>query len=80
MTEARYGWQSSLPKFISADSRDIERALKAFVRDASASQVDSWQNSVGWLKREYEYCVRDSADAAMYSTVLEYELPRDLRT
>jgi len=79
MNEARYGWQSKLPRFIDTESTEIMQALEQFVPNPSESQLGSWKSSVNWLKREYEHCIREDAAAYNYSTILEYELPRDLR-
>ena len=75
----QYGWHSDLPTFVDTDSRVIEDALAKFVRQVSQEQSGSWQRSIKWLRREYDYVLRDHSDATTYSTLLEYELPRDFR-
>ena len=73
------GWHSKLPEFVDAKATRIETALREFVGDASAQQERSWHNSVRWLKREYRRLLGVHEEAATYTTLLEYELPRDFR-
>ena len=73
------GWQSNLPEFIEADSSAIESSLANFVRDVSREQQISWHNSIKWLKREYGQLIGTHEEAESYTTLLEYELPRDFR-
>ncbi len=76
---ARYGWQSDLPTFVDASPVSIEAALSKFVGQVSTAQQTSWQRSIRWLQREYGHCIREQPAAYAYSTMLEYELPRDFR-
>lgn len=76
---ARYGWQSDLPTFVRASVDVIETALIRFVEQASTEQRRSWQQSIRWLQREYDQCMRERDDASQFNTILEYELPRDFR-
>jgi hypothetical protein len=69
---ARYGWQSDLPSFVQVSPSTIEAAVLAFVRDASAQQRDSWHDSVRWLQRECERCLREESSAETFFTLLEY--------
>lgn len=73
------GWQSILPEFIEADSAAIESSLANFVRDVSREQQVSWHDSIKWLKREYDQLIGTHEGAESYTTLLEYELPRDFR-
>lgn len=75
----RYGWHSDLPTFVDTESRIIEDALAKSVRHVSQEQSGSWQRSIKWLRREYDYVLHDHPEAVAYSTLLEYELPRDFR-
>lgn len=75
----RFGWQSRLEVFNRAEPRVVRLQLQRFVTDASPEQIRAWDQSIPWLQREYrELEVRDSA-AREYTTILEYELPRDSR-
>lgn len=76
---ARYGWQSDLPTFVKATPEAIERALVQFLAQPSGEQRASWQRCIRWLQREYDHCIRERSEASTYSTILEYELPRDFR-
>ena len=78
-TSAGYGWQSDLPEFVRARAEDIEEALVRFIQTPSSQQRESWRKSILWLKREYESCINDRPNAETFVTLLEYELPRDLR-
>jgi hypothetical protein len=75
----RYGWQSSLERFSSAEPRVVRLRLQQFVTDASLEQVRAWDQCIPWLQRECrELEVRDTT-AREYTAILEYELPRDSR-
>jgi hypothetical protein len=75
----RFGWQSDLDTFARSQPRVVRLRLQDFVADASSEQVRAWDQSIPWLQRECRELVgRDSA-TGRYSTVLEYELPRELR-
>jgi len=78
-TSARYGWHSDLPAFVQASPAAIEAALLQFLKGASSQQITSWHDSIRWLQREYDRCVREQPAAETYYTLLEYELPRDFR-
>jgi len=73
------GWYSKIPEFINTESAFIESALSEFVRDVSGEQRTSWSNSIRWLKREYGSLLHLNSGTESYSTILEYELPRDFR-
>jgi hypothetical protein len=75
----RYGWQSDLATFTSAEPCLVRTRLIDFIRDASREQIRAWDLSIPWLQREcHELTVRDSG-ARTYTAILEYELPRDFR-
>ncbi|ANO51878.1 DNA/RNA helicase domain-containing protein [Woeseia oceani] len=73
------GWHSYLPEFVDTDASAIESSLANFVRDVSREQQVSWHNSIKWLKREYGQLIGTHEEAESYTTLLEYELPRDFR-
>lgn len=75
----RFGWQSSLGKFSASEPSDIRTKLLAFVSDASPEQIKAWEQSIPWLQREYRELVDRDASTQNYATLLEYQLPRDLR-
>src|SRR5436190_296031 len=73
------GWLSDLPEFCGAQPRVVRLKLQQFVRDAGAEQLRAWDESIPWLQRECKEAV-DAYDAARtWSTILEYELPREGR-
>jgi hypothetical protein len=73
------GWLSDLPAFCGAQPRVVRLKLQQFVRDAGAEQLRAWDESIPWLQRECKEAV-DAYDAARtWSTILEYELPREGR-
>jgi hypothetical protein len=76
-TSARYGWQSDFPAFVQASPEAIEAALLQFLQAASSQQTTSWYDSIRWLQRAYDCCVREEPAAERYFTMLEYEMPRD---
>ena len=78
-SSARCGWQSDLPAFVQASPAVIEAALLQFLHGASCQQITSWHDSIRWLQREYDRCVREEPAAERYFTLLEYELPFDFR-
>ena len=75
----RYGWQSSLDRFSSAEPRVVRLQLQHFVADASPEQVRAWDQSIPWLQRECRELEARDATAREYTAILEYELPRDSR-
>lgn len=75
----RFGWQSDLGKFAETEPRAVRSLLQDFIADASSEQIRAWDQSIPWLQRECrELLARDSAKRG-YTTILEYELPRELR-
>ncbi|MFM7231929.1 MAG: DNA/RNA helicase domain-containing protein [bacterium] len=73
------GWDGSLPQFYQQSADQIVARLNGFVRDASPEQVSAWHLHVPNLQGEYrEWTSRDD-DAREYFTVLEYQLPYELR-
>jgi hypothetical protein len=73
------GWLSDLPTFYGAQPRVVRLKLEQFVRNAGTEQVRAWDESIPWLQRECRELV-DAYDAARtYTTILEYELPREER-
>lgn len=73
--QARYGWGSDLPEFCGTPARVIRGQLVQFVRDAAASQVRAWDDSIPPLQQEAREMMAADANATAYSAVLEYELP-----
>jgi hypothetical protein len=73
------GWQSDFPTFYGAPPRAVRLDLERFIRDASNEQVRAWDDSIPWLQRECKELVRTYDAARTYTTILEYELPREAR-
>ena len=73
------GWVSDLPTFRGTAPRVIRLRLCDFVRDASPEQVRAWDRWIPDLQQE-SAALLDVVEAARgYTTILEYELPRDSR-
>jgi hypothetical protein len=53
--------------------------LERFIQDASKEQLRAWDDSIPWLQRECRELVRTYDAARTYTTILEYELPREAR-
>jgi len=77
--QIRYGWQSSLPGFVSTDSNKIINALYVFPGDSGPQQDQSWRTSIKWLKHAFDNVIQEEQGAYTHNTILEYELPRDFR-
>jgi len=79
--DARRGWDSDFPAFAGTRASEIVAALKAFVTDASDSQIAAWKDSVPPLQREVgeSIAVAGAKVAAEHSAILEYELPLESR-
>jgi DUF2075 family protein len=77
--QARYGWESDFPKFVSTPSRTICRSLAEFVREVSVEQDRAWTDCVPALQREVREIVDIDPASGGYSAILEYELPLEFR-
>jgi hypothetical protein len=79
--DARRGWDSDFPSFAGTRPSEIVAALKAFVADASDSQVAAWKAAVPPLQREVGETIaaKGVVEAAGLSAILEYELPLESR-
>lgn len=73
------GWHSDLATFHSTSPRVIRGNLVDFIRDAGIEQIRAWDQSIPWLQREYRDLETINVESTSYTTILEYELPRDLR-
>ena len=80
-SNARRGWDSDFPSFANTRATDVVAALKAFVTDASESQIRAWKDAVPPLQREVTETIASAGAqvAAGHSAILEYELPLDSR-
>ncbi len=78
--DARRGWDSDFPSFAETKAIEVVAALRAFVSDASESQVRAWQDAMPPLQREVRETVEAvGAVARTHSAILEYELPLESR-
>lgn len=75
----RFGWQSNLETFSRTQARVVRVRLQEFVNDASPEQIRAWDQSIPWLQRKCLDLEARDAGAKKYTTILEYELPRDSR-
>lgn len=73
------GWRSDLPTFWGTQPRVVRVRLEGFVSDVSPQQVRAWDESIPWLQRECREVVHCDGSARVWTAILEYQLPRDLR-
>lgn len=77
--DQRYGWNSDLGTLVTSDRDSIIRSLESFVKDASASQITAWKDSVTVLQSEGSEAVTRDAGAKDFRSILEYQLPLEAR-
>ena len=73
------GWHSDLPTFQQSSPAEVVERLNRFVRNAGEPQYKAWQAYVPALQHECRELSQQDELAPSYSTILEYELPYDLR-
>jgi len=73
------GWSSSLRRFRDTPASYVVGALERFVRDPSIQQIRAWNDSIPPLQTEAGEMASNSAEAAGYSAILEYQLPMEAR-
>ena len=76
---ARRGWDSDFPNFRTTHFRIIRIRLQDFITDASAQQVQAWDDSIPKLQHEVGEILDLDATATEFATILEYELPLESR-
>jgi DUF2075 family protein len=79
MTIARHGWVSPFERFRDSPLHTIRARLRDFITDASPEQIRAWDDSIPPLQREVAEVIDARQDAAAFSTILEYQLPLELR-
>lgn len=77
--QAKHGWDSDFPTFVSTSRAEIVASLNQFIPNAGDPQQRAWQQSVGPLQGEVDAVIRADENAPTYSTILEYELPMEGR-
>jgi hypothetical protein len=75
----RAGWESSFKEFRETPPKRIREALASYVADASPEQIRAWDDAIPPLQTEVERTLIRDELAAMYSAILEYELPMESR-
>ena len=73
------GWSSSFPSFASAPAREVRRSLETFVRDAGASQLRAWDDSIPRLQTETREIMTADSGSEAYTAILEFRLPLESR-
>ena len=73
------GWRANLLTFCNTPATFIVERLNHFVRDAGAEQYKAWQSHIPSLQKECRELADRDSFAPSYSTILEYQLPYDLR-
>ena len=77
--EARYGWSSSFPVFVSTPSGAIRKRLEDQYPYAELAQRNAWKATVPPLQAEVGEVLTAEAGGHLYSAILEYTLPLDSR-
>lgn len=73
------GWRSDLPTFHQTAAATVVDRLNRFVRNAGVAQYKAWQDHIPALQQECRELAQEDAYAPSYTTILEYQLPYDLR-
>ena len=73
------GYHADLPTFYGDPPKAVRIKLAEFIRDASPEQLRAWDDSIPWLQRECKELVEAYDAARAWTTILEYELPRESR-
>ncbi len=68
---------STLPEFLDASETEILESLKHFIAEENPSQEIAWTRSIKVMQQQFQRLIQLNAEAATYSLVLEYELPRE---
>ena len=79
MKTARYGWVSPFTGFRDTPALTIRTKLRDFIHDASPEQIRAWDDTIPPLQREVGEVIDSRREAGVFSTILEYELPMELR-
>ena len=74
-----YGWLSTFPDFHSIPSKTIREALVAYGGDVGEGQLKAWRESIPPLQSEVGEVLLRQDSARAYTTLLEYQLPYELR-
>jgi len=68
---------STLPEFLHAPAAEILKSLKNFIGESNPSQEIAWSGSIAVMQQQFHRLLDLNAEAADYSIILEYELPRE---
>ena len=84
MTEERFkasshGWSSNFTKFHETPAPYIRQSLVEFLKYVSPEQVLAWDESIPPLQSEVGEVLVRNPDSAIYSAILEYQLPMESR-
>ena len=65
----RYGWQSSLPRFVAVESKEIIHELYKFPGDGGPQQDQAWRSSIKWLKNAFTNVINDEHEIYSQTTI-----------
>ncbi|KUG19725.1 hypothetical protein ASZ90_010528 [hydrocarbon metagenome] len=68
---------STLPEFLDASAKEILESLQTFIGEKNSSQEIAWSGSIAVMQQQFRRLLDLNAEAADYSVILEYELPRE---
>ncbi|MBP7830376.1 MAG: DUF2075 domain-containing protein [Kiritimatiellae bacterium] len=73
----RAGWASVLGELVAAPQAAVVSALRMFVGEGSAEQVEAWDRSVEILQADGRKLISLDASTVGHGSILEYLLPRE---
>jgi hypothetical protein len=74
-----FGWHSSFEAFCHSKANVVRDSLKAFIKDASKSQIRAWDDSIPLLQGQENLIIQKKPEASSYDNILEYQLPLESR-
>ena len=73
------GWKGSFRVLVVKTAEELLAALKSFIPDASAEQVEAWRLSIPQIQEQAGKVMEAKPEAGDYAAVLEYLLPMESR-
>lgn len=73
------GWSSNLRAFRETPALLIRQSLQAFIEDATAEQVEAWDDSIPALQAEATEVAAAVVEGDDFAAILEYRLPMEFR-
>jgi DUF2075 family protein len=77
-----YGWAGSVQDFVTLDPTSVLESLESHHDSligggGSGSQVEAWRDEIQIMQESLRTCITCNAVAAVWSIILEYELPME---